>query len=659
MANDDLEQNIDSDKSSGVTRREFIQYSVGTVAYASFSLLTFGAGYPIDSSVSTMIQKTVKPKRYPIDSKVLTTLQKTVKPSATFSTIILPEDLKKISLYDAYGYGKWTDGKPLYSELRKDIMSSAYTSPKNKKHLKLLRFFAITDIHITDKESPSQLIYMQQLHPSSRGFEAGVTSVYSPTMLYTTHVLDAAIQTINALHHNNRLKPIDFVISLGDTCNSTQYNELRWYINVLDGGVIHPSSGKNAGADSIDYQKPYIAAGLHKSIPWYQVIGNHDLFWLGSIPMMQGDNLHSSYTSDEVLAMGNVLAHGYDIYGTNPPNPPGFYPQYYMGVIDGSTQYGEVRKAGTVGDVGFTNPPTVIPDLDRRSLSRTEWKQEFFNTSTCPIGHGFNLVPSDQEEGFACYSFVPKSDIPIKVIVLDNNQREDDGSTKIHGHGFLDPARWDWLKKELADGDAADQLMIIAAHIPISVQKKGTYMEWFDNSANPSSMQNAVKLSELIDELYNHPNLLMWMAGHRHVNAIKAFVSPDPVNAPEKGFWQVETSSLHDFPQQMRLFEINLNSDYTISIVTTNVDPAVKKGTPAWTSRKYAVAAQQIVNTKLIYQDAANTNYLVKPSDQTADSAPDPSIRSMPTGSYNAELLVQLSPAMRRKMRSLFCDKLK
>ena len=86
----------------------------------------------------------------------------------------------------------------------------------------------------------------------------------------------------------------------------------------------------------------------------------------------------------------------------------------------------------------------------------------------------------------------------------------------------------------------------------------------------------------------------MWVAGHRHLNTVKAFVSLDPTK-PEKGFWQVETSSLRDFPQQFRTFDIYLNSDYTISIKTINVDPAVKTGTPAATSRKYAIAAQQIV----------------------------------------------------------------
>ncbi len=59
-------------------------------------------------------------------------------------------------------------------------------------------------------------------------------------MLYTTQVLDAAIRTANAV---NRLPPFDFAISLGDDANGPQYNELRWFIDVMDGQYITPSSG--------------------------------------------------------------------------------------------------------------------------------------------------------------------------------------------------------------------------------------------------------------------------------------------------------------------------------------------------------------------------------------------------------------------------------
>jgi metallophosphoesterase (TIGR03768 family) len=600
-----------------LTRRDFIKYSMGTAA-----CISFGA-FSLECMAATATGPQVT--GYPISSDVVTTRQRTISFDKSVKGLA-PTELCQISRYKQYGYGRWTFGAPLKSELRPDIMPCGYTCPAGNNPLKLLRFFTITDIHITDKESPSQLIYLQQLNAR----DAQVTSIYSGVMLYTTHVLDAAIQTVNALHKQN---PIDFGISLGDTCNSTQYNELRWYIDVIDGKVITPSSGAHAGGDNIDYQKPFKAAGLDTSIPWYQTIGNHDHFWIGSIPV--NDTLRKSYVSDTVFAAGDVLADPRKISK----------PDYYMGVLDGSTPHGDIVAAGPVGK--FSSPPRVVPDPDRRSLVRNEWIQEFYTSSTRPAGHGFNLVDPGKDKGFACYSFVPKSTVPLKVIVLDNTQREDDGSIDIHGHGFLDQERWAWLKKELAEGQASDQLMIIAAHIPIGVDPKYSEVEWWDNP------QNAVNLQGLITELHSHPNLLMWMAGHRHLNTVKAFVGP----TPEQGFWQVETSSLRDFPQQFRTFEINLNSDCSISIVTTNVDPAVKDGTSAATSRTYAIAAQQICNNDYIYQTHGKR---IDPLTQSAVKAPDgsalaePSIKPMPSGSYNGELYKKLSPRMQAKMSLLF-----
>lgn len=176
--------------------------------------------------------------------------------------------------------------------------------------------------------------------------------------------------------------------------------------------------------------------------------------------------------------------------------------------------------------------------------------------------------------------------------------------------------------------------MVIASHIPISVEvtAPNSSMGWWTDP------KNAVTLPDLLAELHSHPNLVLLMAGHRHLNTVKAFVSPDPAGAPENGFWQVETSSLHDFPQQFRTFEIFLNSDDTISIVTTNVDPAVLEGTPAAISRRYAIAAAQILKNMEGIEHWNPTN--------------DPTVKPMPAGSYNAELVVPLSPAMREKLKN-------
>lgn len=602
----------------------------------------------IDSETETLsaseddTETQIEIEGYPIDSDVVSTLSRTIAFPKTISPGLEKQELFKVSSYDDFGYGEWTFGQGLVSDPRTQdaaalekagIMPAGYVAPTDPPKAKLLNFFFMSDIHITDKEAPNQLIYLQQLnYPETNALTDKLghypwsfqTSVYSPVMLYTTHVLDAAVQTVNALH---KMAPFDFGIALGDACNSSQYNELRWYIDVLDGQIIHPSSGDHLGEDSIDYQKPFQAAGIDKSIPWYQTLGNHDHFWIGSLPV--DDALGDTYVSDTLTPMGDVMLDATQVLS----------PDYYMGVIDGSTPDGEIIHAGAFAD--FESPPKVAADPDRRALTRQEWISEFSETTSNPIGHGFGLVDPGQEEGFACYSFVPKAEVPLKVIVLDDTQREDDEYPLIHGHGYLDEARYTWLKKELADGDTAGQLMIIAAHVPIGVQPAGTYMEWWD------SPQNAVTLSGLIDELQSHPNFLMWIAGHRHFNTVKAFPAQDPEH-PENGFWQVETSSLRDFPQQFRTVEIFLNSDGTVSIATANVDPAVKQGTPAATSRKYAVAAAQIIGNE-VAANFENADPNLPPN--TFDPSIQPPLGSY---SYNATLYKQLSPEMKTKLQTLF-----
>ncbi len=131
--------------------------------------------------------------------------------------------------------------------------------------------------------------------------------------------------------------------------------------------------------------------------------------------------------------------------------------------------------------------------------------------------------PSNVRTGFACYTFEPKSNIPIKVIVLDDTQRDDDLNNPDslgYGHASLDNERYDWLVKELDKGQAEGKLMIIAAHIPISVEQADSMMGW--NPAAPISE------AQLISKLHEYPNLILWIAGHRHLNIVTALKSRMP-----------------------------------------------------------------------------------------------------------------------------------
>ncbi len=570
------------------TRRQTLAYLMGTVLLPASAYAQGGGA-----------TGHIPPDSYPIATDVVTTVERAVVPGPAPKPKLRPGQLAKDL---PPGYGTWRFGQGIEYHKRRDLLPADHAGAPVGRAARLLRFFVITDIHISDKESPSSAIYL--------GLKDYVSSGYSPVMLGSTQVLDAAVQTVNALH---RRDPFDFGISLGDVCNNTQYNELRWYIDVLDGKPIAPSSGAHAGATTIDYQMPFQAAGLDRRIPWYQAIGNHDHFWMGTNPV--NDYLRRAYVGEDILRLGDIFA-----------EPDGIdRRQFYMGTLNGATPRGEIIGAGPVS--GFATPQKVTADASRRSLTRQQWIQEFFNTSSQPAGHGFSQGNVDSD--LACYSFQPKATLPLKVIVLDNTQQDDDpnqpmthSSSPGYGHGSLDKRRHDWLVNELDSGQAAGQLMIIAAHVPLGVEPPSSYTGW-----NAGAY---VSEPQLLAKLHEYPNLILWLAGHRHCNVVTALRSPDDAR-PELGFWQVETASLRDFPQQFRMFDIARNSDDTISIFAADVDPAIRLGSPAATSRNDAVAALQTF--------AGNGL-------SASRRPPLP-----PTGAYNAELVVPLCPAMQTLLR--------
>jgi metallophosphoesterase (TIGR03768 family) len=641
------------------SRRSFIKYSIGSIAlsYSGWSLaerLLAQATYPIDSVVKTTEDRMLA---FPVPELLKT-------PGSEKG--LTATELHRVDQYGKYGYGNYAYGSGLPIERRFDLMPEAYQADNIKRLHRLSSFFTVSDIHLTDKQAGNQLIAIQQLDPE---FGAPMTSIYSPTMLTTTQVFDAAIQTVNALHPSHAF---DFGLSLGDTCNSTQYNETRWYLDVFDGKVIYPNTSGDVTQDIISYQRPFKAAGLLPQIPWYQVNGNHDLFMIGSVAVDADPSLklRDSYTNNQIWAIGDVLKPMKDF-----PHFPCLFDtsvslksrDYYMGTIDGASEYGKIIHAGPVG--AFTKPPLNLPNLNRRSLTKKEWIAEFFNTNSIPKGHGFNLVDPKyamEEPGFSCYSFLPKAGIPLRMIVLDNIQDPQDGSHDIHGHGYLSATRVKWLRSQLSLAKQRQELVIIASHIPIAVAPIGSEMEWWESTRDPNAqLQNAITLADLVSEIQVNSQVICLLAGHRHVNAVKAFKAPQ--GAPlEQGFWQIETSSLHDFPQQFRTLQVYLNSDYSISIVTVNVDPAVREGTPAESGRRMAIAAQQIVQNDMRPNtpnlERAFGTILVSSMDptRTQNGAIDSSIRygnveGVPySASYNAELLKLLSPQMVSALKKQF-----
>lgn len=505
--------------------------------------------------------------------KYITTADATYEPVSPtdVSNPPLPNQLED---YAKKGYGKYVKSKGLDYVVRTDLLKSGYAVDTKKSRTSLLSFFTMSDIHITDIQSPAQVLAF--------GKKPGMVAAYSPTIMYSTQVLEAAVESVNDINAAHKL---DFGIMLGDAVNNAQQNELDMYLDVLTGRMVYPNSDLTKASDT-DYTQPFKAEGL--DIPWYQVFGNHDHFWSGVFNA--NDKLLKGITSDTILKIG-----------ASPLSNPLYADDVYPGIIDVSDQFGQI-----IGDgLNFTEADKIAANSTRSFMNSKVLADDF------PGGHGISEDLS--EAPTACYSFEPKANVPLRVIVLDDTADQDHefANSMNAAYGYMDNTRFNWFSKELAKAKKDKMLVVVALHIPLGVGIWATDSEISD--------------TKLITLIQKYSNVAMVTAGHRHINTVTPFASPNP-SKPEYGFWQVETASLRDFPQQYRIYDIELCDDNMIAIKTTNVDPL--STTLANISRSYAIGIGQIL-----------------PSKPSAGAPTDPS------GAYNAMLYKKISSTIAKELK--------
>ncbi len=123
----------------------------------------------------------------------------------------------------------------------------------------------------------------------------------------------------------------------------------------------------------------------------------------------------------------------------------------------------------------------------------------------------------------------------IRFYVLDTSRSEGSASGQISDEQLA------WLAQQLKGHP--DHLGIVVSHHPI-----------------PRIRENQRKL---LDLLLASPKVIALLCGHDHENRI----TPYPASGG-LGFWQIQTSSLIDFPQQGRMLEIYINPEGTGALRT-------------------------------------------------------------------------------------------
>lgn len=472
---------------------------------------------------------------------------------------------------NANGYSKIVelDGEP--HVVREDLGITA-DPDRESCRTPLLAFAQFSDIHVVDHQSPGRVEWLDRFEdPNDLGIVPGLlSSSYRPWEMLSAHVADAMVKAVNAVKDAAPVTglPLSFMIETGDNSDNCQKNEIRWNIDILDGKAgVRPDSGSyskyegvadknviyydthywhpdgNPGGKQPDKlrkdhgfptvpglldvsRQPFDAEGL--DLPWYTVFGNHDGLIQGNFP--------NSTTQLDLLSRGAVKVITV---------PPG---------ITQSDILNALKNADLVGLLSSINllpgARLVTPDPARKNLSRKEVINEYFNTSTTPVGHGYTAA--NKTNGTAYYYFDQGSFRHIAMDTVNPNGYAD---------GSLDQAQFAWLKATIAS--AAGKAVIVYSHHTSGSMNNPLVLSGLDPSLR-------VLGADVTSYLLTQPRVIAWVNGHTHRNEIIAHKRADGTG----GFWEINTASHIDYPQQARLIEIVDNADGTLSIFTTIVDHA-------------------------------------------------------------------------------------
>ncbi|REH40268.1 calcineurin-like phosphoesterase family protein [Paraperlucidibaca baekdonensis] len=250
---------------------------------------------------------------------------------------------------------------------------------------------------------------------------------------------------------------------------------------------------------------------------------------------------------------------------------------------------GYLRGTVPVG-IGI-NEASFLTTGRRHIVQPKEFIQEFFETSSLPVGHGFNMVDAarrddndKRNDGYYAFTSGNFRMIVLSTVIDGTDPRLPTDLIRnpfALADGTVDRSQFEWMKAELDKAYKAKQLVMVFSHHPdLAFAEFGMFA-----AAVPLDLTAA----ELDAELASYPNVVAWLAGHTHIHRVRPFVvtatedgaltgSNGEINTPVvckkpgvaadglphcRGFWQVETASLIDFPQEQRLIEVFDNGNGT------------------------------------------------------------------------------------------------
>ena len=427
----------------------------------------------------------------------------------------------------------------------------------------LLAMAHLTDLHVTDVESPARFEFLNRFAGDPRFRE--LLTMQRPQEALNAHAIAAMVRAVNEIEAAPVSgSPLDLLVMTGDGIDNAQWNELTTFLSLFEGGLVTPGSGgpelegvqapgwpeeifwkPDGGAYGrdrfrLDYGFPLLPGLLDRGmrtfeapglrLPWIGCHGNHE-------QLCQGVGV---VTPELALAM---------VAGRKPiALAEGFDPASALELFVARPE-------------AFMSGPTVAVTADaaRRPAGLRGFVEAHFRPAARPDGHGF--TPANRREGTAYYVHDTRS---VRLIMLDTACRAGGAD------GCIDRDQVAWLEERLAEAHAIyagaggetvrtaneNRLVVILSHHPLFTLR---------NQRAPDS----VGPEELRRLLHRFPNVVLWLNGHVHMNVVQAHANS---SGPSVGFWEVTASSLVDWPCQGRVVELFDAGGGRLAIACTMID---------------------------------------------------------------------------------------
>ncbi|GAB2743715.1 TIGR03767 family metallophosphoesterase [Streptomyces bullii] len=450
------------------------------------------------------------------------------------------------------GYRRLGDGPGWERVVRAEL--AAPRSGRAGRRTALAAFVQLTDLHIIDAQHPLRLEYLRSADAHA----------WRPQEALTVQGAIALVERINALRGAPVTgSPLHFAMTTGDNTDNNARSELEWFLTVMSGGRITPNSGDPRHYEGVQnsglklYWQPdaavrdadkqlgfphldgFLRAAIREvrspglNLPWYSTVGNHDSLPLGCYAS-HGD----SYLTE--LAIG----------GKKLMSLPAAEAKKLQDAIKNATDPRGVRYADFLR-AHARNMRSVTPDEKRAPFTPAEYLKAHLDPAhrgLGPVGHGYSSANLDA--GTQYYAFRIADD--VLGISLDTT---DPGG---HYEGSVGTAQLRWLEKTLRLNK--DAYAVIFSH-----HTSKTMRNTRPDPARPDERRHNGQ--EVLALLGRHRNVLAWVNGHIHRNAITPHTGPGG-----RSFWEISTASHVDHPQLARVIEIADNKDGTLSLFTTLVE---------------------------------------------------------------------------------------